>query len=82
MAGIPEAMEHLGETQGMRDHDHDLVHELSTRLDALWRFDQRIANAEGREELQAFWGDLKRQEQENVQRLKELIAAEVKNDCF
>ncbi|WP_435005486.1 hypothetical protein P12x_003344 [Tundrisphaera lichenicola] len=35
-------MEHLGETCGCADHDHDLIHELSKRLDALWRYDRRI----------------------------------------
>jgi len=82
MAAIPEAMEHIGESAGIRDHDHDLVHELSKRLDALWRYDQRIANAEGREELQQFWRDLKKHEQKTVDKLKELIATEIKNDCF
>ena len=36
-------LEHLGETQGCADHDHDMIHELSRRLDAIWRFDQYIA---------------------------------------
>lgn len=26
---------HLGETRGMKDHDHDLIHDLSRRLDCL-----------------------------------------------
>jgi hypothetical protein len=28
--------EHIGETCGCKDHDHDLIHDLSKRLDALW----------------------------------------------
>ncbi len=75
-------MEHLGETCGCADHDHDLVHELSMRLDALWRFDQRIANADGRRELQDFWRQLKRQEKQTIDRLKQLIVQEVKSNCF
>ena len=75
-------MEHLGETCGCADHDHDLVHEMSRRLDALWRYDQRIANASGRNDLQAFWRDLKRQDLENVKRLKELIGGEIQRGCF
>ena len=67
-------MVHIGETQGAADHDHDMIHELSKRLDALWRMDQYIANAEGYPALQGFWRDLKRQEQRNVDRLKELVA--------
>lgn len=73
-------MEHMGEPCGCADHD--LIHELSKRLDALWRCDQRIANAEGRTDLQAIWRDLKRQDQENVRRLKRVIGEEVQRGCF
>lgn len=73
---------HLGETSGCADHDHDLIHELSRRLDSLWRCDQYLANAEWRSDLTQFWSDMKSQEQENVRRLKELIAQEVLNECF
>ena len=82
MTKVAEAIEHIGETQGMHDHDHDLVHVLSKRLDALWRYDQYIANAEGNKELQDFWRDLKKQDQANIKRLKELIAAEIEQGCF
>jgi len=74
--------EHLGETQGAENHDHDLIQDLSKRLDALWRYDQYIANAEGKTKVQDFWRLLKKQEQENVRKLKELIAEEVKEGCF
>lgn len=77
-----QELKHLGETQGCADHDHDLVHELSRRLDSLWRYDQYIANADGRDELQQFWRDIKENEQSNIARLKELVATEVKQDCF
>lgn len=73
---------HIGESQGATDHDHDMIHELSKRLDALWRYDQYIANAEGQRDLQTLWRDLKSQEQKNVQRLKEMIAEHCRNDCF
>jgi hypothetical protein len=75
-------MEHLGEACGCSDHDHDLVHELSKRLDALWRYDQRIVNAAGHTDLQSFWRDLKHQEQENVKRLKQLTGKEIEKGCF
>lgn len=76
-------MEHLGETCGCADHDHDLVDELSKRLDAIWRYDQRIANAgEQHANLQDFWRDLKRQDQENVKRLKQFICEEIRRNCF
>lgn len=73
---------HIGESQGAADHDHDMIHELSKRLDALWRYDQYIANAEDDSDLQNFWRELKRQEKLNVSRLKEMIAEHCRKGCF
>lgn len=77
-----QEMEHLGASRGMADHDHDLVHELSRRLDTLWRIDQYIVNADWRENLKQFWTQLKTQEEHNIQRMKQLLAEEIRNDCF
>jgi hypothetical protein len=75
-------MEHIGESCGCADHDHDLIHDLSKRLDALWRYDQYVANAEGKPALQDMWRDLKRQEIDNIRRVKRMIAEEIKQNCF
>jgi hypothetical protein len=75
-------LEHIGESCGCADHDHDLIHDLSKRLDALWRYDQYIANADGKPALQALWRDLKKQELANIQRAKQMIAEEVRQNCF
>jgi hypothetical protein len=75
-------MEHIGKSWGCADHDHDLVHDLSKRLDALWRYDQYIANADGKPALQNLWRELKRQEIDNIKRVKQMIAEEVKQNCF
>jgi len=75
-------LKHIGETAGIADHDHDLVHDLSKRLDALWRYDQYIANAEGKPALQKLWRDLKKQEAANIKQIKEMITAEVGANCF
>lgn len=75
-------LKHIGATSGCADHDHDLVHDLSIRLDALWRYDQYIANAEGHPHLQKFWRDVKGQEEQNIRRLKQLIADEIQSGCF
>lgn len=64
------------------DHDHDIIHELSRRLDSIWRYDQYVADAEWRVGLKQFWIDMKAQEQANINRLKELIVEEVHNNCF
>lgn len=72
----------IGRTQGAADHDHDLIHELSKRLDALWRYDQYIENARGHEALSKFWIEAKSQEFKNVEKLKELVAKEIEQHCF
>ncbi|QDU74625.1 hypothetical protein Pan97_16370 [Bremerella volcania] len=77
-----QKLEHIGETCKCADHDHDLIHELSRRLDALWRYDQYIANADWRDNLRQFWCDVKEQEQQNVERLKQLLVEELHNGCF
>jgi hypothetical protein len=41
-----------------------------------------MANAEWRDELRQFWQDAKAQEKQAIQRLKELIIQEVRNNCF
>jgi hypothetical protein len=74
--------EHLGDTRGIEDHDHDLIHDLSRRLDCLWRYDQYIANAGGRSELQEFWRLAKSQEQITIIQLKKLIKEHVQGNCF
>jgi len=74
--------QHIGETRGCADHDHDLVHELSRRLDGVWRYDQYIANADGQAALQKFWRTVKTQEQENIQQLKKLLVEHVQSNCF
>lgn len=75
-------MEHIGETCGCADHDYDLVLELGKRLQAVWRFDQYIANAEDKPQMQKFWRELKKQEQENIRRIKALMKQEIEAGCF
>ena len=79
---IKHEYEHIGETKGIADHDHDLVHELGKRLDALWRYDQYLSNAEGHSEINKLWDRLKKQDRETVKELKNLISKEIENDCF
>ena len=71
-----------GETAAVADHAHALVHELSKRLDAIWRYDQYIANAEDKQELRAFWRKVKQQDQQIVDELRKLVKAEADCGCF
>ncbi len=77
-----EKWAHIGESQGCADHHHDLIHELSRTLDALWRYDQFIANADGRPALQACWRDFKKQETASIAQLKKIMKAEVAAEGF
>src|SRR3989440_4807236 len=79
---VEKELAHIGGSCGCADHDHDLVHDLSKRLDALWRYDQYIANAESKPDLQKLWRDLKRQEMDNIKRVKQMVSEEIKNNCF
>jgi hypothetical protein len=72
----------IGKTRGCENHDHDLVHELSRRLDGVWRYDQYIANADGMTDLLEFWHAIKQQEQENIASLKRFISQHIKSHCF
>ena len=82
MEEMSRVMQHVGESKGCENHDHDLIHELGKRLDSLWRQDQYIANADWRDNLKHFWCDMKEQEQKNIDRLKQLLKEEVSNGCF
>ena len=65
-------MKHIGESCGCADHDHDLIHDLSKRLDALWRYDQYIAI---RRELQwSFFVNSKLLEQGLVENEREAVS--------
>ena len=79
---IDTEYQHIGKTQGCENHDHDLIHELSRRLDGVWRYDQYVANADGQADLQKFWRDVKAQELKNIEQLKKLLADHVQNKCF
>ncbi len=68
---------YFDKSKGTENHDHDLIHELGKRLDALLRYDQYIDNARGDAELQDFWRSLKQQEQDNVKRFKEFVAGRI-----
>lgn len=76
------AQEKVGQSAAIANHDHDMVHELNSRLDAVWRYDQYIANAEGKPELQQLWQELKDQDTKSIERLKSMIGEHVKQDCF
>jgi len=54
-----------------------LIRERRRRLEAIPRYDRYIAQASGHLTLQGFWRDLKRQDVEDAQRLKNRLDREL-----
>lgn len=81
---IDHPEKYVGKTKGIRNHDHDLIHELSKRLDGVWRYDQYIANADGEDapKVKKLWEEIKTQDMQVVEQLKQLIRQHVKENCF
>jgi hypothetical protein len=60
----------------------DLLHDLSRRLDYLWRYDQYIANCDGETDLREHWRAMKLQETINIEGLKKLLLKRASNADF
>lgn len=76
MASANEKSEqYIGETKGAANNVHDLVHDLGSRLDAVWRYDQYMANAkaDGNKEEKKLWSELQKSEMKTVKKLKSLL---------
>ena len=65
----------------MPSHIVTLIRERQRRPAALSRYERYIAQAAGHLTLQGFWRNLKRQDMEDAQRLKEWIDRE-SGDCM
>jgi hypothetical protein len=75
---IPSApLEHIGETCPVADCVHDLVQVFNTRINSVWRYDQYIANAEGKQQLQDFWRQQKRQDQQACDQMRRFLGQEL-----
>ncbi len=72
-------LEHIGETCPVQDSIHDLAQVFTNRTNAVWRYDQYIANADGNRRLQDFWRDMKRQDQQACDRMRELLAEQLQS---
>jgi hypothetical protein len=81
MTAVKKQVEAMG-SNVCANHDYDLVHDLKHRLDAIWHYDQHIANARGHEKIQQYWMGVKQQDEDNIKRLKSLIGDEISRGCF
>ncbi|MBI2633923.1 MAG: hypothetical protein HYW80_01275 [Parcubacteria group bacterium] len=58
----------------MKNHNHDLVHQLSETLDSIWRFDTYLKASEGCGSCSALWQKMKN----DYQAFEGLLVAEIK----
>ncbi|MBI4119623.1 MAG: hypothetical protein HY456_02125 [Parcubacteria group bacterium] len=66
----------------MKDHNHDLIQQLSENADSLWRYDDYIKSAEGCAACVALWKKLKKMNGEIETMLMKEIERHVKEKRF
>ena len=66
----------------MKDHNHDLIHQLSENADSLWRYDEYIKNSRGCNYCVALWRKLKKLNGEIEKMLAGEIERHVKEKRF
>jgi len=66
----------------MKDHNHDLVHQLSENADSIWRYDEYIKNAQGCQYCTSLWAKLKAMDTEGENMLLEEIKRHISENRF
>jgi hypothetical protein len=82
--GDKQADDSIGESRGMSNHSHDLIHELSIRLDSQWRYNQFIENAQAMNMPEAvrMFERFKREGQQAINELRDHIALMAREGTF
>lgn len=66
----------------LKDHNHDLIKQLSEDSSSLWRYDGYIKSAQGCEHCVQLWQKLKAMDDERVEMLKDEIKRHVQEGRF
>lgn len=66
----------------LKDHNHDLIHQLSESSDSLWRVEEYYNNAEGCSECQAIWQKISDDLSNHTEMLKGEIERHVREGRF
>ena len=66
----------------MKDHNHDLIHQLSEDLDSLWRYSDYIKASKGCDNCIKLWKKCKAFDEEKVELIKHEIARHVSEKRF
>ena len=79
-----QAEERLGYSQGMSNHSHDLIQELSIRLDQQWRYEQYVKNAQeaGMDDAVGLFNRFKKENQTAIDQLRDHITKMAKEGTF
>lgn len=66
----------------MKNHNHDLVQQLSENADSIWRYEEYMKNAEGCQHCTDLWAKLKKIDMEAEMMLLEEIKRHVAQNRF
>lgn len=66
----------------MTNNDHDLIHQLSEKLDSLWRYDEYIKNAKDCKECKKLWEECRKKDMELIEAIKEEVKRHIKSGMF
>lgn len=66
----------------MKNHNHDLIQQLSEDLDSLWRYKEYIKNAKGCDHCIKMWKRLQVLDEEKAEMLRKEIIRHVQEKRF
>lgn len=66
----------------LKDHNHDLIHQLSETSDSLWRIEDYIAASQGCDYCANIWKTIKADHEKHVKLLTDEIVRHAKEDRF
>lgn len=61
----------------MKNHNHNLIQQLSESLDGSWRFKRYLKDARGCKECRKLWKDLEK----DFRRHEKLLSSEIARHC-
>jgi len=67
----------------LKNHNHDLIHSLSEKCDAVWRYQkENLKNAGGCSSCISLWKKLMEDDEKHIEILKEEISRHIKENRF
>ena len=66
----------------LKNHNHDLIHQLSETSDSLWRLDEYIKNSNSCSYCEALWSKIKQDHENHVALITEEIKRHISEGRF